>query len=226
MELQMAKKPTAPKFDSNVLANISKNGFVSKDDGLPLLNANPPLIEVNVENVNADGHAQARLTEAGQAFLTANPVKAAADLATAPAKASPYAVIRNAVLPPSKRGNGGGGAPTQYPFDTMEIGESFFVPVSEKHADPVKTLGSTVSSANLRFAIKTTETKQVNRAKRGEGNKAVKDASGNKIMETVTVPVYKHTKKFSIRKVEKGIKYGDWVAPADGALIARVNLPA
>lgn len=219
----MAKKPAAPKFDVAVLADIQARGFVTKDKGLPLLNANPPLIEVNVEVVQGD-EAQARLTDAGTKFLADNQPKQAKEATAGTAAASPYAIIKNAVLPPSKRGNKGGGAPTQYPFETMEIGDTFFVPVSEKHPDPVKTLGSTVSSANMRYAEDTGEKREVNRAKRGEGNKAVKDAAGNKIMEKVMVPVYKYTRKFSIRGVVAGEKYGEWVAPADGALIARVAL--
>lgn len=216
----MAKKPKV-QFDSNVLADIAARGRVSQANGLPLLNANPPLIEVNVDDVVAD-EAQARLTDAGTVYLGLYPAKAAAKEAP---KTSPFEIITGAVLPPNKRGGGGGGAPTIYPFDKLEIGQTFFVPVSEKHPDPVKTLGSTVSSANHRYAEKTDQTKTVNRAKRGEGNKAVKDAAGNKIMETVTVPVYKATRKFSIRKVEKGVKYGNWTAPDNGALIARVNIP-
>ena len=95
------------------------------------------------------------------------------------------------------------------------------IPVSDKHKDPVKTLGSTVSSANMRFAEPTGETKQVNRTKRGPGNKAVKDQNGENVRETKTVDVYKPTRKFNIRPVEAGVSYGQWVAPANGALIAR-----
>lgn len=213
-------KAKAPKFDSAVLADVSSRGYVSKDNGLPLLNANPPLIEVNSENLNEAGDAQARLTDAGTAYLAANPVKAAAPAAKA--ASSPYEIITDAVLPPSKRGNGGGGAPTIYPFDKLEIGQTFFVPVSEKHPDPVKTLGSTVSSANMRFAEKTGETKKVNRAKRGADKKILVP----KVMEEVELPVYKHTRKFSIRGVKKDETYGKFVAPADGALIGRVELTA
>lgn len=197
--------------------------YVSQADGLPLLNNTPPLIEVNTAMVDASGNAAARLTDAGRAMLAGN----AAAPAGAAAPASPYAVISGAVLPPSKRGNAkGGGAPTIYPFETMEIGQSFFVPISEKHPDPVKTLGSTVSSANIKFSEPTGEKKTVKRAKRGAGNKAVLDASGAKIMEEVQVDVRKPLRKFAIRKVESGKVYGAWTATADGALIARVEVDA
>lgn len=221
----MAKKPAAPKFDVAVLADIQARGAVTKDNALPLLNANPPLIAVDTDSINGDGEAKATLTDAGTKYLADNQPKAASSASNGAAAVSPYAIITNAVLPPSKRGNKGGGAPTQYPFDALEIGQTFFVPVSEKHPDPVKTLGSTVSSANMRYAEDTGEKREVNRAKRGEGNKAVKDAAGNKVMEKVTVPVYKYTRKFSIRGVVKGETYGQWVAPENGALIARIELP-
>lgn len=222
----MAKKPKPTEDKSNVNVEILKaiaastdTFYISKDDGLPLLNAN--LIEVNGEMLDANGNAAARLTEAGQALLDKSASNAAPGVTTDAPKASAYGIITNAVLPASKRGGKGGGAPTQYPFADLPVDGSFFVPVSEKHPDPVKTLGSTVSSANMRFAVDTGEKKTVKRAKR-DGRKALRDAAGNKIVESVEVPVYKFERKFSIRGVEKGKQYGEWVAPEDGALIARI----
>lgn len=215
----MAKKPSKEVVALvNKIAAHSGTFYISQSDGLPLLNNDPPLIEVNTNDV-VDGNAACRLTEAGQKLVTA---PKAAKVDAGDAKASPYAIITTAVLPPSKRGGKGGGAPTQYPFDDLAVGQTFFVPVSEKHPDPVKTLGSTVSSANLRYAVETGEKRTVNRAKRGEGNKAVM-VDGKKVMETKEVPVYKYERKFSIRAVVKGQTYGTWVADADGALIGRVE---
>ena len=215
----MAKK-AKNKVDTGLLAGIASGAVthISKDDGLPLLEHNPQLIEVNTNMLDDAGNAAVRLTEAGKKMINGN------DTSPVEAKASPYAVISGAVLPASKRGGGKGGAPVVYPFDSLEIGESFFVPVSDKHKDPVKTLGSTVSSVNMRYAIDTGETKTVTRTKRGEKNRAVVDENGEKVKETVEVPVYKYTRRFSIRPVEAGKTYGNWVAPANGALIARVNL--
>lgn len=188
---------------------------VSPDEGLPLINHNPPLIEVNFEDVVND-KAAVRLTQEGFAMLNVN-----SGVHSASAAVANYAIISNAVLPAAKRG-GRGGAPVQYPFDKMEVGQSFFVAVSLKHANPVKTLGSTVSSANMRYSVETGETKQVMRTKRGEKNKAVLDEAGNKVKEQAVVKVRKQTRKFSIRPVKAGVTYGDWTAESDGALIARV----
>lgn len=191
---------------------------VTQSEGVPLLEKG--WITVDTAKV-VDGKAPARITDAGKAALNGS----GASDANASVSASPYAVIKGAVLPPSKRGSGlrGQGAPKQYPFDTMEVGDSFFVPVSTKHPDPVKTLQSTVSSANMRFSEKTGEMKSVNRAKRGADHKAILDAAGNKIMEQVQVPVRRQTRKFSIRSVVKGETYGTYVAPDNGALIGRVE---
>ena len=220
----MAKKAKSVSASLNlsllaeIVAATVAGGFVyvTQTDAVPLRDHNPPLIIVNggLLDPNDNTKAAAKATPEGIAMVNGT--------RTTEASTFPYAVIANAVLPPSKRGNKGGGAPTQYPFDKMEIGQSFFVPVSDKHPDPVKTLGSTVSSANQRFSEPTGETKSVVRTKRGDGNKAVNDAAGNKVKETVTVPVKRQIRKFSIRAVEAGKKYGDWTAPSDGALIARV----
>lgn len=193
---------------------IAASGRVTQSVGEPLLKAK--LIQVNTSDVNEAGEAAAVLTDAGKKAIGADANKAEASAA------SQFAIITNATPPASKRGNHlGGGAPAKYPFASMEVGASFFVPVSADLPDPVKTLGSTVSNANAKYAKPTGETQQVVRTKRGEGNKAVLDEHGNKVRETVTVEVKKQERKFIIRGVEAGKEYGEWTAPANGALISR-----
>ncbi len=195
--------------------------YVSPAEGGEFVSVNPPLIEVNktMLDPNDASKAAARITDAGVKYLAAN--SGAAPVAAA---ASPFAVITNAVLPASKRGNKGGGAPTLYPFATLEIGQTFFVPVSEKHKDPVKQLGSTVSSQNAHYSEPTGEKQTVMRTKRGPGNKAVKGPDGNNVKEEVTIDVKKATRKFTIRAVKGGEVYGGWTAPADGASIGRIAI--
>lgn len=221
----MAKKSTKvvnPNINIALLAAIAHAPgvfYVTKEEGEPLLLHTPPLIEVNTGMIDPSNPAKAaaRLTVEGVNYLTQNNQKAV------DASTETFNIISGAVLPPSKRGNTGGGAPVKYPFDKLEIGQSFFVPVSAKLPDPVKTLGSTVSSANMRYAEETGETKQVNRAKR-DGKKAALDADGNKIMEVVTRPVYKYSRKFTIRGVKAGETYGNWTATETGALIQRIEV--
>lgn len=231
----MAKKPGKVALNLGLLKQIydatQAGGSVyvgPTPDTLALAQHNPPLIQVNqaMPDPSDPQKLAARTTDAAGGVLAAGnaPVEAEGE-------APKFEVMNGIVLPPSKRGNAkGGGAPVVYPFDSMEIGQSFFVPVSAKHKDPFKTLGSTVSSANMRYAIKTGETKQVERTKRGPGNKAVVDVTGAKVKETVSVEVTKKGRNFTIRKIEKGVNYGTaekpWIAPDNGALIMRVALDA
>lgn len=202
------------KATITTLKTVAKSGYVTRAVGEPLLNAGLILVDTNVINpANAD-EAKATLTDAGNAAIGSGAAPAAT--------ASAFAIITNAIPPESKRGNHfGRGASTKYPFADMPVGGSFFVPVSAELPDPLKTLGSTVSNANAKYAEKTGEVKQVVRTKRGEKNRAVLDADGKKVKETVSVEVTKPTRKFIIRSVVKDTEYGGWNAPADGVLIAR-----
>lgn len=209
----------------NLLKSMAQSvkGFVylTKDEGMPLVKAN--LVEVNPSAVDPEDNTRvaARLTSEGQEFINNYSENNSKD--NKMHAATNYAIIDSAVLPPSKRGNAkGGGAPVKYPFDHLQVGQSFFVPVSEEHPDPVKTLGSTVSSANMRYAEETGEKETKEVTKRGPGNRAVVDENGQKVREIVERPVYKFTRHFSLRAVEAGVKYGEWVAPDNGALIARI----
>lgn len=214
-----AAKKVEAGVNMELLAAIGSGtvSHVSQDEAMSVgLQHDPALVEVNTTQI-VDGKAAVRLSAAGVAMVT----NGSAQPSGAPV-ASGFAIISNAALPASKRGNRvGGGAPKKYPFDQLEVGQTFFVAATDSY-DPVKKLGSTVSSANMRYAVETGEQKQVERTQRGPGNKAVKDAAGNNVRETVVRPVLKQTRKFSLRPVTAGEKYGEWVAPSNGALIGRV----
>lgn len=203
--------------------NANSFVYVSKIVAAPMLNNNPPLVMQNETMTNAADATQiaTRTTEAAAAFL-ATPEAAVVVADAAPAGPSPYAIIKNVVLPEAKKRFGGrSGAPTVYPFDTMDVGDSFYVPKSEKHKDPLKTLGSTVSSINHKFSVETGETKTKKVAQRGEDKKPIVGVDGKKVMVDTVVKLRKPERKFTIRAVEAGKVYGEWTAPADGVLIAR-----
>lgn len=205
------------KLNKTVIAALKKiqeTGRATQEVGKPLLDMG--LIEVNTNDV-VDGAAAARLTAAGLEGLGGKKPEAAA------ASASQFALINNAELPPSKRGFGRQAGTSKYPFANMEVGNSFFVSNADvEGGDAVKKLTSTVSNMNNKYRTPTGEKETKERTKRGEGNKAVLDAEGNKVKETVTVDKYKQERKFNIRPVKAGVQYGGWTAPADGALIGRV----
>ena len=194
--------------------------FVSAPDGLPLLKEG--LITVDQANKDPEdaNKIAASITEAGVSYL------ANANGHTQNKPMSTFSVQSGIELPKSaRRGGGGGGAPTKYPFETMEIGQFFFVANDEvAKGDAFKTMSSAVGSANQRFAVETGASKTVNRAKRGEGNKAIKGSDGKNVMENVTVPVKRMTRKFVVRAVKAGTKLSEtYNAPSDGAVIARVE---
>jgi len=194
--------------------------YVSQADAVPFMQHTPPLIAVdpNAADPTDATKRAARITEDGAKYL--------AQLNAAPAApvASQFSVLSGGfVRPKVKRGGGfGKGAPTKYPFDTMEAGQFFFVADSAvTSGDAHKTMNSAVGSANQRYSEDTAETKTVTRAKRDEHNKAIKGPDGKNVKETVTIPVKKFTRKFVVTPVEAGKTYGDFTAPAKGAVVSR-----
>ena len=226
-----AKSVTSDGINKELLSQIVAGtvSFVSQPDGLPMLQHVPPLIEVNTAMLDPSDNTKAavRATAAAGAYL-ANGVSA--PVGAAPA--STYAIITGAVLPEAKkRGNtSGSGAPTKYPFAELPIGGMFFSANTE-HAkgNAVKALGSTVSAQNNKYATQEMEngvgkTKTVTRAVRDKTtHKAILGPDGKKVTETVALPIKQYERKFTIRPVVGGQKYGEWTAPADGALIARTK---
>lgn len=216
-----AKKLT--KSQANLLSAIAdatkknENFFIEKnDDTLALHNAK--YIEVNPNITDEGGKAAARCTAAGIEMATKGAAKAAAPVATP----SNFAFITNVTPPEAKRGGGGGGAPAKYPFEACPVNVSFLVKdVEVSSGDAYKSLQSSVAAANHQYSEGTGEMETVTRTKRGPGNKAELDAAGNKVKETVQREKRKPIRKYSIRKVEQGKKYGEWEAPATGALITR-----
>lgn len=210
------------KLLADIVENDAKgvHSYVSVE-AKPLVDAG--LIEVNIEVKNDQGQVLARATEAGKAKVAAGgngPINAEVKSGGTHA-----VIVTGAVLPPAKkRGNSSGsGAPTKYPFADLEVGGMFFSPNSD-HAkgDAVKALGSTVSAQNDKYSEPTGEMRTITRAVRDkQTKKAVLNEDGSKKQETVQLPVKKYNRKFTIRPVVGGQTYGNWVAPSDGALVAR-----
>lgn len=106
------------------------------------------LVETNGDIRDGDKIAT-RATEKGIELNTTENGGNAGTSGTAPvATASAFSLIDGAELPASR----GGRNRSVYPFDTMAVGQSFFVPASEAKPNPAKSLASTVSSANKRAA--------------------------------------------------------------------------
>lgn len=209
----MAKKPntakpaaaqTAPAVDtatlSNIVAATVAGGFVYIAEAVaaPLVAAG--YVETNAEMKDESGNIAARSTDAGNALINGSQTAPAAaqPASEAPAASSgkpTFEIEDNVPLPTIKRGGIGG---TTYPFDALNVGQSFHVAASEDKPNPAKSLASTVSSATARYAVE------------------AKDAAGNTIFETVEVkdeagnvtgteqrPKMVNTRVFSVRTVGK-----------------------
>ena len=228
----MAKVAKSDNVNKTLLAEIVAGTvtFISQVDGLPMLQHVPPLIEVNPAMADPQDASKAACRATAEAAIYLAKHETKAEKLAEPSK---YVLITGAVLPDAKkRGNqSGSGAPTKYPFEHMEVNQTFFSANSEHtKGDAVKALGSTVSSQNRKYAtpIKDAagveQTKEVTRAVRDKKtHKALLNADGSKQTETVKLPVLEYSRKFTIRPVEAGKVYGTWTAPEAGALIARTK---
>lgn len=164
-------------------------GFVYTSAAIhtPLIEAG--LVEVNPTMSNEAGELATRATEKGIATVSKNDTQetaAVAAAATAPAAKSSGFVIEANIPVPSISGRGRTG--TTYPFDKMDVGQSFFVANDESKPNAAKSLASTVSSATARYAEVVPGEFKTN--KKGE-----------------QVPVTRETRKFIVRSVEEnGVK--------------------
>lgn len=104
---------------------------------------------------------------------------------TSAAPSSAFAIEDGVPLP---AGSGRGRTGTTYPFDALNVGQSFFVPNSEDKPNAAKSLASTVSSATARYAQPSPDG-ATKTNKKGE-----------------TVPVMVETRKFVVRAVEGGAR--------------------
>jgi hypothetical protein len=187
----MAKETKAEKQEREALARLpeivkatmaSEAGYTMTD----FLVSSPlvalELVEVNEGITNEAGEYATRATQKGIDYVMENTTKSEAPSEVA---GKPVFVIEDNVAIPAAKRTGRGGS--SYPFDALQVGQSFFIPASEKHPNPAKSLASTISGATARYdEVSTTET--------------VETRTGN------TVPKRTHTRKFIIKAVDGGAR--------------------
>lgn len=182
------------------------------------------LVEQNAAMTNDTGGCATRATAAGVGYLTTNtpaaglPAPAASTLVpgvTVAAMASTSPVTFKSGVggrtPPPRKSTGRGRS-EHYPFSTMEINGWVHIPNSAEMPDPAKTLQSTVSSANTRFAVEKKdangavimEDKTVSIAQRDPAGNVMKGADGKLVRHSVTEsrPALQYTKRFVIYAVD------------------------
>lgn len=200
----------AGSFAYATVADATTNGLL--DAASPLVECNPSMVNpANAEEVafratDAGIALVGPVTEGGAAVDPAAPAAAAAAAvdpapvaaAVAPAAAPSFEIDDDIPMPSGKRTRVGG---SKYPFDALEVGKSFHVPVSADDKNPAKTLASTVATANLRYATPKldAEGKPVMR----EGIKRHKDEATGKVTTTrEMVPEMNFSRKFVVRAVD------------------------
>lgn len=197
----MAKPTAAEKQMIKALAvlpeivkatQVSATGYMFTDFLINSPLVNDGLVEVNEGITNEAGEVATRATMKGIEKVmseTSTAVEAAPVVATG-------FVIEDVALPKSNRGGRTG--KSVYPFEALEVGQSFFVPASEKHPEPAKSLASTVSSAMKRFDVADLDE---------NGVQKTKVITVPKTGEKRTVLATKHTRVFGLRPDEKdGVK--------------------
>lgn len=236
----MAKTPTpaaAPAQTAVTLTGVAllaaiasaEGGFLmlTQAEGQDIVNEGFAVVDTSI----VDGDTAAvRLTEAGTAKLAetkdngGNPEATAGTAPAAEAAKSSYDIDDGVPMPTGtvRRGREGG-----YPFDKLEIGQSFHVAKTADNEDPAARLASSVSGARVKYSEEVpgeTETVVKKTYKRGpDGKGYAKDADGKRIVEseeTVTVPKLKMTRDFVCKSVGADDPKGE------GARVWRVALTA
>jgi hypothetical protein len=137
--------------------------------------ADSTLLEGNAASITGDGDKatiQVRATTAGvQAVTAAPPI---VDVVRAPIVKGNFQIESGMPVPEIRRG---GDRTNAYPFEQLEIGQSFFVPNTVEVPNPAKTLGSTVSSATRRY-----KTENPPRVFTIRGNEKGKGADGSEVL--------------------------------------------
>jgi hypothetical protein len=153
-------------------------------------------IEVNPTITDPSGKIAARATAA--LIATHEAAKTASD-----APKPVFELTGGIPLPEPKRG---GKKTEDYPFSKMEVGQSFFVPVTAEYPKPWETFASTVSSATRRFSS-VDPTGKTHKNRKGED-----------------VPDMVASRKFTLRQVTKGQTYpnSQFVEQADGVRVYRI----
>ena len=175
---------------AEIVAAGANGMFVPESVYAPLVEAG--LVEINPAMVNDAGEIATRATQAGIESLDKgetvgdNATSETAETGTTQ-KVKTMFKIEDSIPVPTISGRGRGG--NVYPFDQLEVGQSFFVANDESKPNAAKSLASTVSSATARYAVPS-EDGATKTNKKGE-----------------TVPVMVETRKFVVRSVEEnGVK--------------------
>jgi hypothetical protein len=156
-----------------------------------------PLVHEGLAEVNPDpstkapnGDLLARSTAKGDEMNSKAQAQTGSTPAATPAApaASKFAVVAGVPMPETQRKGFARGE--QYPFSTLEVGQSFFIPATTDKPQPERSYASTVASARNRYSV-------ADPAGATRTNRKGK-----------TVPVVTYSRDFAIRGGVEGTPYG------------------
>jgi len=156
----------------------------------------------------ADGTAPVSLTPVGEAILAASPTSERKSRSTVIVGA-----VRTGIAPPLKAKRGAHTRGSKYPFETMEIGESFHIAATTENPQPLAAIASSITVAREKFAVEVKdetgapvmETVQVKTYQKGPDDKFVKDANGKRVVlevKSVRQPKTQITRDFTAAAVD------------------------
>ena len=210
----MAKKLVAIALTSANLAALAyivaagEGGtFAPLAEVRPLADHKPALVEINEGATDDNGNVAVRATAEGISHSATN-----STTASVPAAKSSFEVMdvpADIMQAANERRRASRGAGEKYPFDSLEVGKGFFIAATEKMPEPAKSLASTVSSAQARYAEETDEleTVTVKEYEVDENGKRVKGADGHWIVTAeneVERPKMQNTRLFKLVPADGG----------------------
>jgi hypothetical protein len=236
----------APAINSALLIAINSatlgGGFLYANEFDATALVSLGYVEINREMRNETGEVAARSTEAGKALAASlgslpaapapgGPLPAPQPPLTQPTGGGPkFAILKGITVPQKTRVRG---REERYPFASMEVGDGFHVPATADVPEPAKTLQSTVSSANARFAIEAKdaagnvimENKTVSEAVRGADGNVMRDATGKLIRHTVvkTGPKLEYPRRFAVFATDANYRDAAGNVLGEGAIVTRTK---
>lgn len=204
------------------LAEATRSGetaflYVDEGDAKTLYDAGLALVDTNTRN--DDKQVAVRLNDAGLAYAEKNPAepdnnvlsnqgnsdaKEASDKkrqSTGYVRPAVIELDKSVQMPSVSRGRAG---ETSYPFDTMEVGDSFHIAATNANKDPAKSVASSVSTANIKYS----------REKKDENGNVITKPRKVRNGEIKHFPEREPIKQFTIRSVDasdpKGVGCRVW----------------
>lgn len=152
--------------------------YIPEKDADTLAKSEPTFFSIDKTTKDPNGNVKVvalqPAVDAQVAIASAAPAGGAAANA-APAAKPVFSIRKGVTLPPTNRGIN---KTDIYPFDIMEVDDSFVVESTEQRPNPAKSLASTCSSATKRYKGQTPERKFVVRPiKAGVNGETVNGAS-------------------------------------------------